>query len=31
MGTVIERKTAEGYPTFRGEIILKRDKKIVHR
>lgn len=31
MGTVIERKTADGSSTFRGEIILRRDKKIVHR
>lgn len=31
MGTVIERKTADGSSTFRGAIILRRDKKIVHR
>ena len=31
MGSVIERRTADGSPTFRGEIILRRDKKIVYR
>ena len=31
MGTVIERKTADGSSSRRVEIILKRDKKIVHR
>jgi hypothetical protein len=31
MGTVIKRRTADGSFTFRGEIILRRDKEIVHR